>query len=127
MALYAGVTPVLAGVSVVTFKRLALKGLENVGAAVLLVLPGMTIDTFVIHFFADVFPNMPASRATSFGSWLACSRCSVSSGRDSHGRVAARLGRPQGLGRAPEGLMPEASRPAPGDRGGPAPGCGRPA
>jgi hypothetical protein len=59
-----------AGVSVVTFKRLALKGLEKVAAGVLLVLPGMTIDTFVIHFFADVFPNMPASRATSFGSWL---------------------------------------------------------
>jgi hypothetical protein len=38
--------------------------------AVLLVLPGMVIDTLVIQFFEQIYPNMPANRAATFGSWL---------------------------------------------------------
>ncbi|MDA3616232.1 DUF5367 domain-containing protein [Polluticaenibacter yanchengensis] len=68
--LYLMVIPVLAFISVITFKKFKLSGLENVVAGVLLVLPGMLIDTFVIQFFEDTFPNMPASRAATFGSWL---------------------------------------------------------
>lgn len=68
--LYLAVVPALALISAITFKKFKLSGLENVAAGVLLVLPGMIIDTFVIEFFEDVFPNMPSSRAASFGSWL---------------------------------------------------------
>ncbi len=68
--LYLAVIPSLALISVITFKKLKLSGLENVVAGVLLVLPGMIIDTFVIQFFQDIFPNMPSGRAAAFGSWL---------------------------------------------------------
>jgi hypothetical protein len=68
--LYLAVIPSLALISAITFKRFNLTGLENVAAGVLLVLPGMIIDTFVIQFFEDIFPNMPSSRAAAFGSWL---------------------------------------------------------
>lgn len=68
--LYLAVIPSLALISIITFKKFKLAGLENVAAGVLLVLPGMIIDTFVIQFFKDIFPNMPSNRAASFGSWL---------------------------------------------------------
>lgn len=68
--LYLAVIPVLSLISAITFQKFNLSGLENVVAGVLLVLPGMIIDTFVIQFFNDIFPNMPSSRAASFGSWL---------------------------------------------------------
>lgn len=68
--LYLAVLPVLAFISVATFRKFQLAGLETVFAGVLLVLPGMIIDTFVIQFFKDIFPNMPSSRAAAFGSWL---------------------------------------------------------
>lgn len=68
--LYLAVIPSLALISVITFKKFKLSGLENAAAGVLLVLPGMIIDTFVIQFFKDIFPNMPSSSAASFGSWL---------------------------------------------------------
>lgn len=68
--LYAAVIPALAFISIVTFKKFKLAGLENVVAGVLLVLPGMMIDTFVIQFFKDVFPNMSPDQAATFGSWL---------------------------------------------------------
>ncbi|MGJ1266778.1 DUF5367 domain-containing protein [Sphingobacterium spiritivorum] len=68
--LYIIVIPVLGLVTVFTCRKFRLTGLENVAAGVLLVLPGMLIDTFVIQFFGDIFPNMPASNAATFGSWL---------------------------------------------------------
>ncbi|WP_407489631.1 DUF5367 domain-containing protein [Elizabethkingia anophelis] len=68
--LYIIVVPVLGLVTVFTCRKFRLTGLENIVAGVLLVLPGMLIDTFVIQFFGDIFPNMPASNAATFGSWL---------------------------------------------------------
>lgn len=68
--LYIIVVPVLGLVTVFTCRKFRLTGPENVVAGVLLVLPGMLIDTFVIQFFGDIFPNMPASNAATFGSWL---------------------------------------------------------
>ncbi|MGJ1431659.1 DUF5367 domain-containing protein [Sphingobacterium spiritivorum] len=68
--LYIIVVPVLGLITVLTCKRFRLTGFENIVAGVLLVLPGMLIDTFVIQFFDRIFPNMPASRAATFGSWL---------------------------------------------------------
>ncbi|MGJ1360526.1 DUF5367 domain-containing protein [Sphingobacterium spiritivorum] len=68
--LYIIVVPVLGLVTVFTCRKFRLTGLENVAAGVLLVLPGMLIDTFVIQFFGSIFPNMPASNASTFGSWL---------------------------------------------------------
>ena len=46
-------------------------------AAVLLVLPGMTLDALVTEGFAGLFPNMPASAASSFGAWLLACYASV--------------------------------------------------
>ncbi|CAI9672976.1 DUF5367 domain-containing protein [Elizabethkingia anophelis] len=68
--LYIVVVPVLGLVTVFTCRKFRLTGLENVAAGVLLVLPGMLIDTFVIQFFGSIFPNMPESNASTFGSWL---------------------------------------------------------
>ncbi len=68
--LYVAVIPVLAFISIITFKKFKLAGPETVVAGVLLVLPGMIIDTFVIQFFKEVFPNMSPDKAATFGSWL---------------------------------------------------------
>lgn len=68
--LYLGVLPLLGLISAFTFKKFKLSGLENVVGGVLLVLPGMIIDTFVIHFFEYILPNIPLNKAASFGSWL---------------------------------------------------------
>ncbi|KFC33307.1 hypothetical protein FF18_09220 [Elizabethkingia anophelis] len=68
--LYIIVVPVLGLVTVFTCRKFRLTGLENVVAGVLLVLPGMLIDTFVIQFFGSIFPNMPENNAATFGSWL---------------------------------------------------------
>lgn len=57
-------------ISVVNFKKFNLAVLENVLAGVLMILPGMIIDIFVIQFFEKIFPNMPSARAATFGSWL---------------------------------------------------------
>ncbi len=75
--LYVAVIPSLAFISILTFKRFKLSGLETTLAGILLVLPGMLIDTFVIQFFKEIFPNMPSSRAASFGSWLMWAYASV--------------------------------------------------
>lgn len=56
VVLYTAVVPSLALISVATFKKFQLSGFEYVAAGVLLVLPGMVIDTFVIQFFGSVFP-----------------------------------------------------------------------
>ncbi|MGJ1228324.1 DUF5367 domain-containing protein [Sphingobacterium siyangense] len=69
-SLYLAVIPTLILISIVTFKRFKLSGFENIVAGVLLVLPGMILDTFAIQFFEQIFPNMPSSRAATFGSWL---------------------------------------------------------
>lgn len=68
--LYILIIPILALLSIITFKQFKLEGLENIAGGVLLVLPGMLLDTFVIQFFGDIFPNMPDTRAAAFGSWL---------------------------------------------------------
>lgn len=53
--LYIVVVPVLGLVTVFTCRKFRLTGLENVAAGVLLVLPGMLIDTFVIQFLVAYF------------------------------------------------------------------------
>ena len=68
--LYLAVIPALSLISIFTFKKFKLIGLENVLAGTLMVLPGMIIDTFVIQFFENIFPNMSSDKAATFGSWL---------------------------------------------------------
>ena len=68
--LYLAVIPALSLISIFTFKKFKLIGLENVLTGILLVLPGMIIDTFVIQFFENIFPNMSSDKAATFGSWL---------------------------------------------------------
>lgn len=62
--------PVLTAISVVTLKKFNLAGLENVLAGVLMVLPGMIINTFVIQFFEEIFPNMTSNKTATVCSWL---------------------------------------------------------
>ncbi|MCS4227034.1 DUF5367 domain-containing protein [Sphingobacterium sp. BIGb0165] len=69
-SLYVALIPALVLISVLTFKRFNLSGFENIVAGVLLVLPGMVLDTFIIQFFEHIFPNMAPNSATTFGSWL---------------------------------------------------------
>ncbi|RKE57298.1 hypothetical protein DFQ12_2185 [Sphingobacterium detergens] len=69
-SLYVVVIPALVLISVLTFKKFKLSGFENIVAGVLLVLPGMVLDTFIIQFFEHIFPNMAPNSATTFGSWL---------------------------------------------------------
>jgi len=68
--LYASVIPSLSFVSIMIFRRFHVLGLDCILGSVLLVLPGMILDTIVIQLFSDLMPNMPASRASTFGSWL---------------------------------------------------------
>lgn len=68
--LYVVVIPSMIFLALFTFKKFHLSGFEKTAAGILLVLPGMLIDTFAIQFFEAIFPNIPATRAASFGSWL---------------------------------------------------------
>ncbi|MNJ96365.1 hypothetical protein D3C87_140890 [compost metagenome] len=69
-SLYVAVIPALMFIAALTFNRFRLSGFENIVAGVLLVLPGMILDSFIIQFFEQIFPNMPSDRAATFGSWL---------------------------------------------------------
>ncbi|MNE35941.1 hypothetical protein D3C81_1658460 [compost metagenome] len=69
-SLYVALIPALVLISILTFKRFKLSGFENIVAGVLLVLPGMVLDMFIIQFFEHIFPNMAPNSATTFGSWL---------------------------------------------------------
>lgn len=68
--LYASVIPSLSFASIMIFRKFHLAGLECIVGGVLLVLPGMILDTVVIQWFSYLMPNMPVSRAGTFGSWL---------------------------------------------------------
>ncbi|MCZ8156907.1 MAG: DUF5367 domain-containing protein [Leptospira sp.] len=70
IVLYVSVIPSLPIVSIMIFRHFHLVGLDCVLGSVLLVLPGMILDTIVIQCFSDLMPNMPVSRASTFGSWL---------------------------------------------------------
>lgn len=50
---------------------------ERYEAAILMVIPGMVLDAFILEGFAAVFPNMPPTAADSFGGWLLISYASV--------------------------------------------------
>ncbi|MEM9895923.1 MAG: DUF5367 family protein, partial [Bacteroidota bacterium] len=68
--LYLGVVPVLVIVAHIFFKKFQLRSLQPVLSAVLMVIPGLILDAFVVLFFSYVLPNMPAHADASFGSWL---------------------------------------------------------
>jgi len=62
--------------------------------AILLVAPGMLLDTISAIWFSRVFPNMPAESAGLFGGWLlfcnvvALLSAAIAAGPRSHGTVA---------------------------------------
>jgi hypothetical protein len=70
LAHYAIVVPALWALANGLFHYFKLQAGQSVYAAVLMVLPGMLLDTFFIQFFSTLMPNMPASSASSFGAWL---------------------------------------------------------
>ncbi len=61
----------------VLFRWQGLGRAQRIEAAVLLVISGMILDAFATEAFASVFPNMPASAASSFGAWLLIAYASV--------------------------------------------------
>lgn len=70
LALYLGLIPALGLISTLVFKRFNLGQLDSLKAAVIMVLPGMLLDTICVKFFGEVFPNMQESDGKTFGSWL---------------------------------------------------------
>lgn len=68
--LYVAVVPILGFTATWVFNRYRLNSMEVTLSAVLMILPGMILDTFCIAFFAWVFPNMMEKDAATFGSWL---------------------------------------------------------
>jgi hypothetical protein len=67
---YLLVVPALWAIAKGLFHYFKLQGGQAVYASVLMVLPGMFFDTFIIQFFSTLLPNMPAASASSFGAWL---------------------------------------------------------
>lgn len=70
IALYLGLIPALGLIATTVFNKCKLGRLESVQAGVVMVLPGMLLDTFCIQFFEKIFPNMPEIYSKTFGSWL---------------------------------------------------------
>lgn len=70
IGLYLVVVPVLGLLSNWVFNKYKLNKLQAIKSAAIMVLPGMIIDTFCIQFFSFVFPNLPETDSTTFGSWL---------------------------------------------------------
>jgi hypothetical protein len=52
------------------FKLLRIDRIDYTLGAILLVAPGMLLDTISAIWFSRVFPNMPAESAGLFGGWL---------------------------------------------------------
>ncbi|MCY4020937.1 MAG: DUF5367 family protein [Chloroflexi bacterium] len=67
----------LAAVAWLLFRWQRLGRAQRFEAAVLLVISGMVLDAFITEAFADVFPNMSAGAAASFGAWLLLAYASV--------------------------------------------------
>ncbi len=59
------------------FRWRGLQRAQRFEAAVLMVISGMVLDAFITEGFAQVFPNLPASAAGSFGAWLLMAYASV--------------------------------------------------
>ncbi|WP_121967458.1 DUF5367 domain-containing protein [Myroides sp. N17-2] len=70
LILYLGLIPALGLISTRVFKRFNLGQLESLKSAVIMVLPGMLLDTICVKFFTEVFPNMSEGDSKTFGSWL---------------------------------------------------------
>lgn len=62
--------PVLGFIVNLVTNKYKLNKLQATHAAVIMVLPGMILDTFCIQFFSSVFPNLPTTDGITFSSWL---------------------------------------------------------
>jgi len=77
IAAFVGVALLMTVLMSVLYRIRHVSGSEKVLAATLFALPGMAFDAVVLFFFADVFPNMPASAVrpeadSLFAAWLFC-------------------------------------------------------
>lgn len=70
IALYLILIPVLGFIVNLVTNKYKLNKLQATHAAVIMVLPGMILDTFCIQFFSSVFPNLPTTDGITFSSWL---------------------------------------------------------
>nr|WP_321413000.1 DUF5367 family protein [uncultured Allomuricauda sp.] len=70
ITLYLAVVPFLGVVASWVFNKYKLNKLQAIQSAAIMVLPGMVFDSFCIEFFAWVFPNLPETDGSTFGSWL---------------------------------------------------------
>lgn len=70
IALYLLLIPVLGLIVNGVINKYKLNKLETVHSTVIMILPGMILDTLCIYFFSLVFPNLPAIDGVVFSSWL---------------------------------------------------------
>ena len=70
LILYFILIPALGFISTSVFNKFNLNNLESVKSAVVMVLPGMLLDTLCIQFFEKIFLNMPEIYSKTFASWL---------------------------------------------------------
>ena len=70
LILYFIIIPALGFISTSVFNKFNLNNLESVKSAVVMVLPGMLLDTLCIQFFEKIFLNMPEIYSKTFASWL---------------------------------------------------------
>ncbi|TDQ79172.1 DUF5367 domain-containing protein [Sphingobacterium yanglingense] len=70
VGLYILLIPALGFLSTWLFNKFKLGNLESIKSAVIMVLPGMLMDSLCIQFFEIVFPNMPGIYSKTFGAWL---------------------------------------------------------
>lgn len=68
--LYLALIPFLGVIATWTFNKYKLNKFEAIHSAVIMVLPGMFLDTFCIKFFESIFPNLQEKDGVTFGSWL---------------------------------------------------------
>jgi hypothetical protein len=66
LALLAVTIPLMIALAFVLLRNAA----DRARAAIALIAPGMLLDTISALRFGDVFPNIPASAAGTFGGWL---------------------------------------------------------
>ncbi|RXM45152.1 hypothetical protein BOW55_16425 [Flavobacterium sp. YO12] len=70
IALYIILIPVLGIIVNSVNNKYKLNKLEAIHSTVIMILPGMLLDTLCIYFFSLVFPNLPTADGVVFSSWL---------------------------------------------------------
>lgn len=68
--LYLILIPSLGFTAFSVFNRYQLGRLDSVKSSVIMVVPGLFLDSICLKFFRNIFPNMALEDVPTFGSWL---------------------------------------------------------